>query len=149
MNKFSRYLHFDGLYQNSKTILNSTIYIRMYLPVYLHSNVLSSRRVPTTSSFLLHGRCALKLSISMTKPQSQISQVLWTITDEFCPRTIAIDGRILWVSTIGPSHFIVSRLWLPSGIKLICSKSFCENQSIQSVVIENMSKLKGIESEHL
>jgi hypothetical protein len=30
---------------------------------------------------------------------------------------------------------------------MICSKSFYENESIQSVVIENKSKLEGIESE--
>jgi hypothetical protein len=56
-------------------------------------------------------------------------------------------GQIQTVSRIGPSHSIVNRLWLPSQIKMICSKGFYENESIKSVVIENKSKLEGIESE--
>jgi hypothetical protein len=83
----------------------------------------------------------------MRKPQSQISQFLWKLSEDFCPRIIGIDGRIQWVSMIVPSHFIVNKLWLPSGIKLISLKSVSENESLKSVVIENMSKLEGIESE--
>jgi hypothetical protein len=83
----------------------------------------------------------------MTKSQLQISQVLWKITKEFCPRIIVINGRIQCVSTIDPSDFIFNKLWLPSSIKIICWKSVSENKNIQSVVIENKSQLEGIESE--
>jgi hypothetical protein len=48
---------------------------------------------------------------------------------------------------IGPSHFCVNRLWLPSPIKIISSKCFYENESINSIVIENLSELEGIDSE--
>jgi hypothetical protein len=83
----------------------------------------------------------------MTKPQSQISQVLWEIAAEFCPRIIVIDGLIQCVSTIGHSDFLVNKLWLPSSIQLISSKNFSKTQSIKSIVIENQSTLKIIESE--
>jgi hypothetical protein len=79
--------------------------------------------------------------------QSQISQVIWKIAEEFCPRIILIDGRIQWVSMIGPTRFIANKLWLPSRIKMISSKSFYENDFIRFVVIENQSKLEGVESE--
>jgi uncharacterized protein YuzB (UPF0349 family) len=80
----------------------------------------------------------------MTKSTSPISQVLWKVTDEFYPQIIVIDGQIQCVSTVGPSDFIVNRLWFPSSIKLISSKAIYENESI---VIENLSKLERIESE--
>jgi uncharacterized protein YuzB (UPF0349 family) len=82
----------------------------------------------------------------MTNPQSQLSEVLWEITHEFCHRIIVIDGEIKWVSAIRRSHLFVKRLWLPSPIKVICSESVSDNQLIKSVVIENMSQLKIIES---
>jgi hypothetical protein len=58
-----------------------------------------------------------------------------------------IDGLILWISTIGHSHFNINKLWLPSRIKFISSKSVSEKESLKSVVIENGSKLERIESE--
>jgi hypothetical protein len=79
-------------------------------------------------------------SISIAKSQPQISQVLWRITDDFCRRIIVIDGRIL-------SVLIANKLWLPSGIKIISSKSVSGNESIKSVAIGNMSKLERIEKE--
>jgi hypothetical protein len=85
-------------------------------------------------------------SIKSVEHHSQISQVLWEITEDFCPRIIGTDGRILCVSTIGHSHFIVNKLWLPSGTKLVSSKSIDGNNSVKSVVIENLSKLERIES---
>jgi hypothetical protein len=82
----------------------------------------------------------------MRKSRSRLSQVLWEITDDFCPRIIVKDGRIQWVSTIGPSHLTVNKLWLPSGIKMISWKSVSQNKSIKFIVIENQSKLQGIAS---
>jgi hypothetical protein len=72
--------------------------------------------------------------------------VLWKITDEFCPRTIVTNGIIQSVSTIGPSDFRASKLWLPSQIKIVSSKSVYQNKSFKSVVIENMSNMERIES---
>jgi hypothetical protein len=83
----------------------------------------------------------------MTKPQSQISQVLWKIAEEFCPRIIIIDGQTQWISTIDNSDFIINRLWLPSSIKILSSKSISQNEFIELIVIENISKLSRIESE--
>jgi hypothetical protein len=79
--------------------------------------------------------------------ESQTSQVLLKTTDEFYPRIIVIDGQIQSVSTIVHSHFIVNRLWIPSSIKLNLSENVNsnENEKIQSDVIENQSKLAGIE----
>jgi hypothetical protein len=74
----------------------------------------------------------------MTNPQSQISQVVWEIADELCPRIIVIDGLLQCVSTIDRSPFFGDRLWLPSPIKIISSKTVYENESIKSVVIENV-----------
>jgi hypothetical protein len=83
----------------------------------------------------------------MTNPEPQISQILWEIVDEFCPRTIVIGGLILLVSTIADFDFSGRKLWLPSSIKFISSECLGQNKSIKSIVIENMSKLERIESE--
>jgi hypothetical protein len=83
----------------------------------------------------------------MTNPLSAFSQFLWEITEEFCPQIIVIDGLIHSVSTIGRSHLILQKLWLPSRIKLISWESVYEDKSIESVVIENLSQLEGIERE--
>jgi hypothetical protein len=83
----------------------------------------------------------------MTQPQSQVSPVLWYITDKFCPRIIAIDGIILSVSRIGHSHLFDDRLWLASPIKLIYSTNVYGNKLIKSIVIENKSQLEGIEAQ--
>jgi hypothetical protein len=69
-----------------------------------------------------------------------------TVADNFCPRITVIDGLILWVSTIGHFHFIGNRLWLPSPIKFISSKSVSKKESIHSIVIENVPKLERVES---
>jgi hypothetical protein len=120
----------------------------MYLPVCLASTHISSKGeldsnlIDPIVTFLKQSQFA----ISMTKSQLQISQFLWGISDNFCPRIIVIEGRIQWVSTIGRSPFIVNILWLPSSIKLISSQSVSEKKSIRSVVIENQSNLEGIES---
>jgi hypothetical protein len=81
----------------------------------------------------------------MTNLQSQTYQVQWEITDNFCPRIIVIDGLLLCGSRIGHSHLFVNKLWLPSSSQLISSKSNSENELIESVVIENRSKLGGVE----
>jgi hypothetical protein len=54
---------------------------------------------------------------------------------------------MLCVSTTSHFHFIIKRLWLPSSIKLISFKRIYENESIKSIVPENISKSKGFESE--
>jgi hypothetical protein len=82
----------------------------------------------------------------MTEPQSQISQFLWKITDEFSPRIIVAESLILRVSMIGHSLFFINRLWLLSPIKFISSQILSERESIQSVVIEDVSKLQRIEA---
>jgi hypothetical protein len=82
----------------------------------------------------------------MTKSQSQISQVQWDITAEFCPQIIVIDGLIVWISKIGHSHFSLNRLWISSRIQFLPSECFCTNKHIKSIVIENKSQMKGIET---
>jgi hypothetical protein len=57
-----------------------------------------------------------------------------------------INSRILSISKIGLSQFISNRQWLPSAIKLTCSKSVYKNETTKSIEIENNSKLARIES---
>jgi hypothetical protein len=47
----------------------------------------------------------LKVSLSFSMHESQISLIRWEVSDEFCPRMIVIDGLIMCVSTIANSHF--------------------------------------------
>jgi hypothetical protein len=56
-----------------------------------------------------------------------------------------INGLILSVSTIGPSHSVVDPMWLPSPLNLISSKSIYGNKSIKSIVIENMSQVAKLD----
>jgi hypothetical protein len=56
------------------------------------------------------------------------------------------DGIILCVSTIGHSIFFINKLWLPSSMKKISSENHSENESIESIVIDNVSKLDRIEA---
>jgi hypothetical protein len=115
----------------------------MYFPVYFGSSETSSK----SALLFQNGPFWLPFSISMIKSQSEISHVMWKIRGEFYPRIIVTDGQILWVPMIGNSHFSVNKLWLRSPIKLISSQCIYENDFIKSGVIENLSKLEGIESE--
>jgi hypothetical protein len=85
-------------------------------------------------------------SRSRSRSKFQIPQATWETADEFCPRVIVARGLILSVSTIGHSIFLINRLRLPSSMTLISSESHSETESIQSIVIENVSKLEGIEA---
>jgi hypothetical protein len=58
-----------------------------------------------------------------------------------------IDGLIQWISTILPSNFILDKLWVPSSIKLISSKSVYENEAISGeVAFLNRSRFSLCES---
>jgi hypothetical protein len=151
LNEFSKYILFGNSCHSSESPLYFNPWTQTYLSAYLvsPSDIIKARSQFSEAhwSFYLNGQYPLQISISMRESQSQISQFLWEISADFCPRIIVIDGLILSVSSIGSSHFIVDRLWLPSGIKLICSRNVYKNESIKSIVIENVSKLEKINSE--
>jgi hypothetical protein len=92
--------------------------------------------------FTLHDRGTVAVAVGIADIASSVGnhRRVWS-------RIIVIDGLIQWVSTIGASHLNINRLWLPSSIKFIPSNCVYENKTIKSIVIENMSKLEGIESE--
>jgi hypothetical protein len=73
---------------------------------------------------------------SMATPNSQNSQVVWKISEEFCHRLIVVDGVIQCVSSIGCGSFTGSILWLPSPTILIASESVSKKEEFKSVVFE-------------
>jgi hypothetical protein len=78
--------------------------------------------------------------------ESQISPIIWKISDEFCPRMIVVDGIIVWVSAVSNPHLALTRLWIPSPIGFIISEYFFQSKQFQFVVFENVSMLKRIEA---
>jgi hypothetical protein len=78
--------------------------------------------------------------------ESQISPILWEISDEFCPRIIVVDGMIMSVSAVANPHFSAIRLWIPSPIFFIASECFYDSKQFQFLVFENVSMLRRIES---
>jgi hypothetical protein len=81
----------------------------------------------------------------MAQPSSQTSQVVWNITNGFCPRLIVTNGVIRRVSTINRGHFTGSTLWISWSIELIASELLSQNPELKSVVFENGSRLKQID----
>jgi hypothetical protein len=82
----------------------------------------------------------------MAKTNSQTSQIVLTISEEFCPRLIVVDGFIQYVSSVGCGFFTGSILWLPSSTKLIVSESLSKNQSF-SIVFEKGSNMGNLGEE--
>jgi hypothetical protein len=138
-NAFRIPLFFDDLWQNLETILITNLSLQIYLLLSRASSEISSKlNLSDSPQKLINLSILMKTRQPQPQSQSQISQ--------FYPRIIVVDGSIQSVSTIDPSHLFGNRLWLPSPIKFISSESISENESIQSVVIENMSELECIET---
>jgi hypothetical protein len=78
--------------------------------------------------------------------ESQISPILWKISDEFCPRIIVTDGIIQCVSAVVNPPFSVTRLWIHFRIDFIASACISESQKFKFLVFENVSMLERIES---
>jgi hypothetical protein len=86
--------------------------------------------------------------MAITKPIAlfQTSQAIFKVGNKFYCRLVLVDGVVLCVAGICDKYFFGNRLWLPARIKFITSNSIYENERLKSCVIEDRSKLEGIEA---
>jgi hypothetical protein len=85
-------------------------------------------------------------SISTQMERSQITQTLWEISGECCPRIMVVDGPIRCVSIVDNPRFPATKLWIPSPIGFIASLCFSSYRQFKSLVFEDVPILERIET---
>jgi hypothetical protein len=82
----------------------------------------------------------------MGNSNSQTSKGVWEIAEQFCRRIIVLEGVIQSISAVCCSDLLLRRLWISSGIELICPGRTFGSSNFRTVVFERGLQLLRIEA---